>query len=1300
VAGDVTIYPVGESTVFRFEDGSGAITTRFDFTWFADTAQIQQQTTTLPVVPTNQNGTGATDTVTDIFDMHGNLIWQRDALGFITRRTYDLPTGAILQEIRDVDGSLVTLPSGWSTPPGGGLHLTTDFEHDPLGRTTQTLGPEHDVFGQAVRTANWTIYRDLEDETYSAQGYATGLPGSYDYTLINPISIQRMSADGRSRDSIVAVWGENGDVETPGRLTPADTFPQSSWVRWSRILSNDQGQVTASRVYHLIPASGEGTVGTNYDETTFGYDLMGRQNKSVTPAGTISRTVFDVRGLAVSSWIGTNDNGATDSDPTGGGATGNNMVQVTASEYDGGSAGGSGNLTEQTQFVDASATRVTIFEYDFRNRQVVIDGEIDFYQVSEYDNLNQVVRVDRRNTTSSGNLIARSETKFDNRGRVYQSIRYAVDPATGTVGNSLVDNTFYDANGNVVEIRPAGSEAFTRSTFDGVGRPVGGSLGYSDSASSSSSSSSSGTAAGDVIFEQSETVYDDASNVIFTTTRQRYHDAYGVGPLQGPSGFQPKSRDSYTAMWHDAIGRTISTANYGTNDDAGPPALPSSPPVSSNTVLVNETRYNVRGEAFETVDPAGMVNRTESDDAGRTVRAIQNYDAGSPASADTNVTTEMQYGPGGLLTALIAKNASTGDQTTTYQFGVTLANSDLASNDLLRAEIYPDAADSADRITYAYNRAGQRKAMTDQNGTVHQYDFDLLGRQTDDRVTTLASGVDGAVRRIGHTFDVRSLVEKIARGRLTNSNQTITSPTLQQGWDLDETGNWDNFTNDDYVDPGQTLDQQRTHNVVNEITNIARTVGPNWATPEYDRNGNMTVIPQPKDMEKTLQGTWDAWSRLVRLEEPDGSSGWQTLAEYQYDGQTWRTVAKLYVSGALDDTRHIFFTSRWQDIEERLGLTPESAYADRQFAWGSRYVDDLILRDRATGINGAIDERRYAVQDANWNVVGITGSAVQRRFVYSAYGECIELNDAYTISTDAMEWERRYASYRFDLHTGLYSVRYRFFESHLGRFLSRDPLGFVGTWNRYGYVSGRPLSGADPRGTLGLFFDGTFRKPSEKVSVIQQMHAAYKGDKEIFFTGIEFQGEGLMDPAQTFSAALKTVCDYVCKHVDIDWSNKAAKPKGTPEIDMFGWSWGAIIANTLAAHLKLRGCECTFSRTVTKTYGWCWLYWTRNYREEIGLRWKPVQIRFLGLIDPVSTRLDAVEATVITDNVQNAAIAYAGKRDRVGDLLFVADVLKPEDATATSLTTKKFPYIHQVIGWQPDVRDWLTDQARNAGAPL
>jgi RHS repeat-associated protein len=650
-----------------------------------------------------------------------------------------------------------------------------------------------------------------------------------------------------------------------------------------------------------------------------------------------------------------------------------------------------------------------------------------------------------------------------------------------------------------------------------------------------------------------------------------------------------------------------------------------------------------------------------------------------------NVVTEYRYGPGGQLVEVIAKNPVTGDQVTRYEYGTTLKESGIASNNLLRAEIYPDAKDSSDRVSYSYNRQGQRTRMADQNGSVHEYEHDLLGRQTADKVTTLGDGVDGAVRRIGTTYEVRGMVEKVTsysdaagtapvnevqnvynsfgqlkeqyqehsgavntsttpkvqygyadgsanttrptsmtypngrvldylyddthadklsrirtlrfdgtdvcryaylglntfvttdypqpqvkldyalgsganpytgfdrfgriidllwakyglsnsssssssggagndlvhlkygydrasnrtfredlvaqaygkdfdelyeydglhrlkkfhRGRLTDDNRAITSPTLQQGWHLDATGNWRNFTQNDQADPDQTLDQQRLANRVNEITQIARTVGADWATPEYDRNGNMTVIPQPKEMTQTFQGAWDAWNRLVKLKEPNGSGGWQTLAEYQYDGQTWRTAAKSYASGVLDETRHFYFTSRWQDIEERLGTTPSSATANRQFVWGQRYIDDLVLRDRDTG-GGSLDERLYALQDANWNVVAIadTTATIEERYNYVAYG----ISSAHTASfafimTGGHEWEVGFAGYRSDLITLLNHVRHRYLQCNLGEWLSRDPfLAALRNGADLEYVGSNPLTDIDPFGLFRMcatFNDGT-----------------------------------------------------------------------------------------------------------------------------------------------------------------------------------------------------------------------------------
>ena len=77
-----------------------------------------------------------------------------------------------------------------------------------------------------------------------------------------------------------------------------------------------------------------------------------------------------------------------------------------------------------------------------------------------------------------------------------------------------------------------------------------------------------------------------------------------------------------------------------------------------------------------------------------------------------------------------------------------------------RHDLY-DVVDPADRITSTYNRQSQPTTKTDQNGTVHGYSYDLLGRQTAVAMTTLGAGVDGTVRRIATAYEVRGMASLV-----------------------------------------------------------------------------------------------------------------------------------------------------------------------------------------------------------------------------------------------------------------------------------------------------------------------------------------------------------------------------------------------------------------------------------------------------------------------------------------------------------------------------------------------------------
>ena len=757
--GSTTIYLMWKETCYP--DASDSLVqilcTIYTYTWQGSTLQMAQKTTVFPVVPGTQNGSGSATTRKEAYDPYGNLTWQMDERGFITNQTFDLATEAITQLIQDVDTSVVSgAPSGWVTPTGGGLNLVTDYTVDGLGRVTQELGPSNSIdlsgTNTTARRANWTVYQDAINQIWKGQGYATGTGLSYDYTLINPVSLTFKDAAMRVTDQIQAVR-----ASTSGPLLSTDTFPQSNWVRWT-----SQNYITASspgyqRVYFDIPASGAGVRGTNYNQTNYAYDRMKRQIRVQTPGRTINRIVYHPMGWVLENWTGTNDNGATAGNPSGGGAPGNNMVKFEANEYDGGLAGGDGNLTKQTQYQDTTTTRVTIFQYDFRDRQIEIDGEIDFCQVNTYDNMDRIFRVDRYDTTTSGNLIGRTVTNYDNRNRVYQTIIYAVDPATSTAGNSLTNNTWFDPSGNAIKTSQAGSSLLQKTVYDGVSRAI---TQYQSHNTSETGYPYPVSVASDTIFQQAETTFDDASNIILQTTRARFHDATGTGVLTSPSGSQPKARVSYMAYWPDPLGRPVNVANYGTNGGAAL-TRPDTAPARSDTVLVTTTIYNDQGVAYQVMDPMGIVNQSAFDDAGRLTQLLENYVSGGTGT-DQNRETDYIYNPDGKVATMTAVNATTGNQVTQYKYGTTLFNSGVASNELLRTVIYPDDTTSApDRVTMAYNRLGELKSKQDQMGSIHAIDYDLLGRLLNDRITTLEAGVDGAVLRVSQTYEVRGMVQGI-----------------------------------------------------------------------------------------------------------------------------------------------------------------------------------------------------------------------------------------------------------------------------------------------------------------------------------------------------------------------------------------------------------------------------------------------------------------------------------------------------------------------------------------------------------
>ena len=94
-----------------------------------------------------------------------------------------------------------------------------------------------------------------------------------------------------------------------------------------------------------------------------------------------------------------------------------------------------------------------------------------------------------------------------------------------------------------------------------------------------------------------------------------------------------------------------------------------------------------------------------------------------------------------------------------------------------------------------------------------------------------------------------------------------------------------------------------------------------------------------------------------------------------------------------------------------------------------------------------------------------TGASVLQRMGYNAYGMPNFMDASFgALSSSVYDWETLYNSYRWDAESGYYQVRNRYLHPTLGRWMSRDPIGYQGGLNLYAYCGNGPTNCVDPMG--------------------------------------------------------------------------------------------------------------------------------------------------------------------------------------------------------------------------------------------
>ena len=577
-------------------------------------------------------------------------------------------------------------------------------------------------------------------------------------------------------------------------------------------------------------------------------------------------------------------------------------------------------------------------------------------------------------STSEFSIRLLFETRnFSQRGLMYRK-QVAIDPRNVLASGSLEWHTFFDPVGRTLASwQPNGpvtknvydgyGRLKTRSTTDGGGDALPGAAGCFADATGFT---------GDHVIEEVDYTYTDtnettagyadlkqgAGDVTLVTSRMRPHSSSASGALTAQAADVDKPIQMYSGIFYDLAGRPVAQADYGTNqanddfkiggaaptiDQANPPA-----PSASGSVIVNLTSYNKRGLVDISTDPDGDETKYEYDDLDRTVAVIENYvDGAMTLSAsqawgydfnpnntsastdddDDDVATIIAYN--GLddvvhrVAAVSVDETATTYQDTEYEYGVTISGgSGLDSNGLLARVIYPDDTPSSSiddySVRYQYNTLGEVIQVTDQNGSVHEYTRDALGRITLDDVTTLGTDIGENVAGV----NVDTWADKI---QFFYENNTTGRPLL---------------------------DQVQTFNGTTRLNTVDY---------EYNLLWQLSQVTQDPDQSsaKTITLTYDQknfgagnYSRILSQDYPSNSGSTRTVVDYLYgDGSDYNDAISRFTDlqwrRSFDSSaqEYTYYRARYSYVGMSTPVTTRYGTWDAQATAGSEW-DGTVSLDR------------------------------------------------------------------------------------------------------------------------------------------------------------------------------------------------------------------------------------------------------------------------------------------------------------------------------------------------------------------
>ena len=1014
--------------------------------------------------------------------------WQYDSMGHLTHVIRD-PNVEAITTVYDYDNQgyleTITNPRGHvsryeydhrnrlerKTVAEGVLNLVTEWGLDGNGNVTWVTDPEENVTQLHYDDRNFLYW--VEDP----EGYDTWL----DRDAVGNVTKLYRALDTAGTD-FYEVEYEYDEID---RLTAKIADPGEEL---------DDLNLTTT-IEYTDPSGCSGCSGATPGSA--------RPYKIVDPEGKVVYFHYDEldrRTMSVRK-VGDTDDEAPDADDA-----------ATQYEYD-----PRGNLTA---IVGPEGTRIE-FEYDEANRRTILRGKDsvhgDVEITIDYDGANNVVNaiLPNGNTIVLGyDALNRLETATDDLGLIaeltYDDNGNVLTRTTG-VANQTWEYHYDEANrldwikDPVVEYP---DDAYTQ-------------FGYDKNSNRVSVTDNNGV--------ETHYEYDTLNRLVkmirdYQETPDPESDTANTDTTIGYNGVRQTSLKDHdnneTEYKYDAALRLIE-AIYPDDDGNGSGTVTYDYDDSGNLVYRKdqngvETNYQYN-DLYQLEQRSYTGGRSETfnfDRAGRLLQALNDA-----------ATIDFQYDDLGRLDAVTQTYAADNDSYTT-DFDYVVAMNDVhATINYPGSRTVTKTYDSRFRLDgvldgsgngvseWLYDLAGRRTNATLGNDVTSVFTYDLNNRITriqhadewSNDLFDVQHGYDPVGNRLWtkdyvragrdelFEYDALNRLRGFQRGTLNTEKTAIETPLdhaflpNEQVFNLDRNGNWDQTVESVGV-PQMTVDEHRSVNAVNEYLTV--TFG---ANPAYnltsDDNGNLTSDPSARNAGDGVDRTgqmyeYDEENRLTAVRR--GTNG-EFLLEITYDalGRRIESVDYADVSDPCGDsstpvvTRHIY--AGLETLEEHVlcddGQGGDEWRPAREFLWGNRFPEPVAMIDHtdmgnipATGSPGGGEEVLHYLHNALGGVVALTDSdgVVVERYEYDPYGKTYIEDPSTGDRRDASAFGNPFAwtAQRYDAGVRLYHFPFRSYSTRLGRWLQRDPLGYVNGVSMYEYAASMPTFFTDPLGLM------------------------------------------------------------------------------------------------------------------------------------------------------------------------------------------------------------------------------------------